>query len=78
MIHSLRGPMLDYIQHTESFLATATHNGANSTVPGAMLPVCREMLRVFTDEWGDGTNVCTYGEGSRRQPKGFTKVQVLA
>ncbi|CAM9765448.1 unnamed protein product [Phaeothamnion confervicola] len=78
MIHSLRAPMVDYIQHTETFLAAATHNGVNSAVPSAMLPVCREMLRVFNDKWGDGTNICTYGEGPRRQPKGITKVQVLA
>ncbi|CAN0097554.1 unnamed protein product [Phaeothamnion confervicola] len=76
MIHSLRGPMMDFIQHTEMFLAAASHNGANADVPGAMLPVYREMLRVFTDKWGD--DICTHSEGPRRQPKGSTKVQVLA
>ncbi|CAM9640430.1 unnamed protein product [Phaeothamnion confervicola] len=31
--------------------------------PGAMVPVCREMLRVFNYKWGDGTDISAYGEG---------------
>lgn len=43
-----------------------------------MLNVSIAMLERFVDKFGDGTSICTYMEGPRRQPKGFTKNQVLA
>lgn len=42
----------------------------------AIMTAAEAMLVTFEEKWGDGTNICHYGEGPRRQPKGFTKMQV--
>ena len=45
--------------------------------PDSLLYVATAMLKAFNQKWGDGTDVCIAGEGPRRQPRGFTRYQVL-
>ena len=44
----------------------------------AVMPCVRVRHKDFVSRWGDGTNMLTYTEGNRKQPRGFKSVQVLA
>lgn len=46
--------------------------------PDAIKDAAQRMLTIYEEKWGDGSDICTYMEGPRRQPKGFTVNQVLA
>ncbi|CAN0279043.1 unnamed protein product [Ectocarpus sp. 4 AP-2014] len=44
----------------------------------AVMPCVRALQKDFINRWGDGSNILTYTEGPRRQPRGFKPIQVLA
>ncbi|CAM9932863.1 unnamed protein product, partial [Scytosiphon promiscuus] len=75
-IHQLRnnleGVMLDL--ETEPASDDAVVNNARAAVE----PCVKALHKDFINRWGDGSEILTYKEGTRRQPRGFKSVQVLA
>jgi len=48
-------------------------------VPGFPVEVVDAVWSDFVDRWGEGVDVCVFGqEGTGRQPRAFTKEQVIA
>ena len=60
-------------------LYTLICNGSDATgVALKVLPTATKMLEVFNEKFGDGSRICSYDEGPRRQPRGFFPDQVCA
>ncbi|CAM9559514.1 unnamed protein product, partial [Ectocarpus sp. 4 AP-2014] len=81
-------PILEPFMHTQTLLEGRKYVTGRLVVPfihdlrdnleAAVMPCVKALHEDFINRWGDGNNILTYAEGSRRQPRGFKSVQVLA
>jgi hypothetical protein len=69
-IHDVRKALNKVVQ--ESFDYEKGQTGEDEVIESG----ARAMMDIFENKWGDGTEICTYQEGPKRQPKGFKNIQV--
>jgi hypothetical protein len=74
LVYDLRNKLQTVVNTYTTICASAE----STTVAEKVLPTAVEMLKVFNEKFGDGTQICLYEEGPRRQPKGFYPDQVCA
>lgn len=55
-----------------------SENADTNKAREAVMPCIMALRKDFVNRWGDGSDILTYTEGIRRQPRGFKPVQVLA
>ena len=60
------------------FQAKQDNEEISSSMEEKVLPTLKRMLEVFNTKFGDGTRICDYVEGPKRQPKGYYPDQVCA
>lgn len=69
LVHDLRCKLQNVI---------SAYTDVDTDVARKVLPTAVEMLKVFNEKFGYGWSTCSYGEGPRRQPRGFFPDQVCA
>lgn len=75
-IHDLRDNLESAMLDLE--IAPPSNDADVNKARAAVMPCVKALHKDFINRWGDGSDILTYKEGPRRQPRGFKSVQVLA
>ena len=75
-IYDLRANLDEAIDDLHELPASA--DADVNTARAAVMPCVTELRKDFVNRWGDGSDILTYTEGVRRQPRGLKPVLVLA
>jgi hypothetical protein len=74
LIFALREKLKDVVETYRDICESRPDDDVATRV----LPTATKMLQVFNEKFGDGTRICSYDEGPRRQPRGFFPDQICA
>lgn len=81
LIADLRTSMVEAVEECNPTLSPVAEESISVLQLSAREAIYPSLVAILEDintRWGDGTSVTTFREGPRRQPQGFTRLQVLA